>query len=881
MNTRWGDAAISAPMHGGWSAGASQPQESPDLDRDLPPTPPQSNEVVDGVFIVHDEGVGNQSSDDAADGHERENVTISIPLPWKKRKDSHSRKQSQPSVPVINPKFAPPRRVDPMPPLNTTEPTTILPPPENRVSSPIVRTTTTSPALSFRSRLANPSLADILSPVAEGFAKEGPSIRATPPISSMPEQEVDLIERPPTASSLRSNTPRRPSLTGTYNPEGLGGMTMSSQAINDNQLPEHNRPPSRGIAATAHMRASSRGPRSSSRGPRSASVEPIPYRAASIEPYIGRAPSVDPVPMRAPSVEAYTRRAAPVEPVEWRARSVEPLSRRAPSLEPIGRRAPSVDPVARRAGSVEPRARRAPSVEPVARRDPSVEPISYRAATVEPYSQRPLPVEPVAFRPATVEPYYRQAPLVEPIMRRAPSVERATRMGRSTEPHTRMRHPVEPTRYQQNADVQPFVPAASDLEPVRSRAPSVEPGRRRAPSAGPASKRGYSVDPVNRREDVDERARRAPADGAQARSRRAQSRESRGRRGVSVEPRPRVRFHSEVARARRRDSFSSNDGSDESDEDRGKFEPERFSPPSRHDPNFKTTRKPRRRRSIASPLTSPTLAAFNISQNAGQSPPPPPPAHFTNFDTITSRVGSTRTIVPPAEKRPASRSHAESRPRGLYADVQDDFTTVAREVQHTDHRNETPVNPLPIITQIPRHRGETSAKTTPIITQIPRNVLTFSQRTGSPIAGMHQHQPIYQAGVGTIATNHYDGYTSDSSQPSLASMSGIMSISSDNENLYDSVNGQAMLAGRARDRKDQVRREERERAREKVTRQLEHERERVMAVNVTSDHDGQSGSNLSGSGSGSERTRQSLTSDSGEYVVKQKVLVPNDEDIWG
>lgn len=234
LNTRWGDAAISAPMHGGWnhSGNANQFQESPDLERDLPPTPPQHAGEVDGVFIVHDEEEGNRSGAEIVEGQDRDNVTLTMSLPAWKRKSPHNRNQSQSASPVLNPKFAPSRRGDPMPPLGTAEAAATIPLPDSRVSSPVARTTTT-PVLSFRSRLANPNLSDMLSPVAEGFAKDGPSTRPVQLMSSLMGQE-ELTERPSTTSSLRSNMPRRPSVnaayvTAAYNSEGLGGMTMSSQ----------------------------------------------------------------------------------------------------------------------------------------------------------------------------------------------------------------------------------------------------------------------------------------------------------------------------------------------------------------------------------------------------------------------------------------------------------------------------------------------------------------------------------------------------------------------------------------------------------------------------------------------------------------------------
>lgn len=362
LNTRWGDAAISAPTHGGWNNSGTvpvQPDESPDLDRDLPPTPPQDSfDEQDGVFIVRDE-------DDTTDKEtDKDSITVTIPLPWRKKKQpSHSRKTSSNSV--LNPKFAAHRKIDSMAPLGTTE-AAAIPLPESRVSSPLGRAATTSPVLSFRTRLASPSLGDILSPVAEGFAKEGPSRRATPVLSPLHFAQTTQSDRPSTSSSMRSNMTRRQSVNG-YAVEGLMGGTMTSQAISDEQTPDYVRPPSRGIGSTACMRASSRGPRANSVGPRAPSVEPFARRAPSVEPLSRRRePSVEPMSRRRePSIEPINRRREPSVEPENRQRDPSPARRRAPSIEPINRRAPSIGPRAdRRAVSREPRGRRGLSVEP-------------------------------------------------------------------------------------------------------------------------------------------------------------------------------------------------------------------------------------------------------------------------------------------------------------------------------------------------------------------------------------------------------------------------------------------------------------------------------------------------------------------------------------
>lgn len=391
LNTRWGDAGISAPMHGGWSTQPTtdnQPESSPELDRELPPTPPHIQDEQDGVFIVNDdESVGdNQDYDDDVTGPDRDNFTITIPLPWKKKNKtaSHNRKPSGNSV--LNARFAPPRRVDLVspPPLATAE-AAAIPLPESRISSPIGRTATTSPVLSFRSRLASPNLGDILSPVAEGFAKSGPSTRQTAVLSPLQYGQVLPLERPPSASSIRSGLPRRPSIKS----EGIGASTMSSQASGDEQAPDMYRPPSRGIGSTAHMRASSRGPRANSRGPRPPSVEPFDRQPASVEltnvleRSILREPS--PIVQHVIDFEPIRRRAPSVEPVRRRAPSVEPVRRRAPSVEPVSTRAPSAGPPRQTASSPEPTSIRAPSVGPIEkRRAMSREPRGRRGQSMEP-----------------------------------------------------------------------------------------------------------------------------------------------------------------------------------------------------------------------------------------------------------------------------------------------------------------------------------------------------------------------------------------------------------------------------------------------------------------------------------------------------------------
>lgn len=846
LNTRWGDAAISAPMHDGRDAGASnQQEESPDLDKDLPPTPPQSNAVVDDIYIVHDEE--GTRSDGIAEGQERENASINITLPWKRRKDSSGKKQPRSTTSAVTPKFAPSKRVEPMPALATAEAAAAVYPYDTRISSPVSRATPTTPVLSFRTRLADPNLADILSPVVEGFAKHGPSSRATPPIPSTREQ-AGTTEKPSTSSSPKSSMARRENATTACSSEGFGDLTMCSQATTNEQLADFNRPMTRGIGSTARMRASSR-PRAYSRGPRSSSDEP----------------DID----RPGSIESYTRRAPSNERVERRAPYVEPIYRRTLSVDPPSRRAPLLDSISRRAASIEPHSRsRAPSLEPTVYRDKSA------------------------------RPYYRQASSAEPILKIASSAERAcsrnhsidrfSHRGQSVEPFTRRDHSVEPVHYRERINCRPVIPTLYGLEPVRRRAPSMDPGRRRAPSIDPLTKRGFSVEPTPFKvsdEEEERSRRRAPFLGAQS-TRRAISREPRGRRGASAGPKQRVRFQSEAIRTHRRHSFSSNDGSDESDEDRHELRPKYFSRPTRTDPDSSTHYKPRRGRSIASLKTSPTLAVFNVSQTRCS-----PPALTTSFDSTSSRAGVIRPVVTPVEKHLKSRDRSTSRARSVYTDVQEEFSTLAREVRKGGRGHNT------------------STDTRSTITRLPCTQTNSSLRTASPIDS--------QAGIGTMLVhantnlnhNQHDSsrndYTSDSSHSSLACIpvpaSGTRSSNSDRH--YDTMSSTAYYEQAefvfGSSVRDPHHREDRERAREKVARKLELEREkqrergkeRIMAMNAfessESDCDSGSESESEKMRSGADVTRNvfggSLArnmSDSEQPQV-DKVLVPNYEEIWG
>ncbi|KAK5936699.1 hypothetical protein PMZ80_011070 [Knufia obscura] len=714
LNTRWGDSAISAPIHGGWSSSVStstQSHQSPELDQDLPPTPPQVHDEEDGVFILRN-GDGQDESEDEYVAADRENITITIPLPWKKKKaTSHNRKSSLTGV--LNPRFAAQRRMDSMPPPLATAEAAAIPLPESRISSPVGRNVTTSPILSFRSRLASPNLGDILSPVAEGFAKEGPSSRPSPVPTSLQFVQAVPLDRPPTAGSTRSNLSRRQSLNS-HSGDGLGSGSMGSQATTDEQSLELSRPPSRGLATTAHMRASSRGPRANSRGPRAASIEPF--------------------------------------------------ARRAPSIEPVSRRA----------------------------------------------------------TPQAVESAVTGVLDSEPVRRRAPS-----------------------------------------MEPCVRRGPSVEPGSRRAPSAGPTH------------------------------NRRAVSREPRGRRrGVSIEPAPKVRFLSEAPRPTYRpDSFSSNDGSLETESDNdGSSESESFGQASRFN-----TRRPQRRRSIASPMSSPTAASFGISQ---PSKPSPPPVLNTTFDSIAARAGIVHPKPPPpVSQRTAPRNRSQSHTRGLYADMHDDFRLLGRDVHIVNISSTQVTSPA------------TAVAPSPVITQAPPSVLSSNsilQRTPSPALSSHPTSPPLGSttAVATRTEPERTGYASDSSLTGLPSVSNHLhkhqhihihtnTINNILERPTDTDGSKAMLAALAHERRDQLRREERERAREKVARKLEKEREKmlVLASNTFSDCE----SVASGTISGNEKTRRAYggyDSDATTGSIGRarggsiggngnKLLVPSGEEMWG
>lgn len=806
LNARWGDTAISAPMHGGWAANSpsvTELQESPDLDRDLPPTPPQYHEEESGVFIVHDEDEHEHNDLDTTATNDRDNITITIPLPWKKKHkgSSHGRKLSGASV--LNPRFAPPKRLDGLQYFPTTE-VTAVPLSENPSASPITRSTATSPVMSFRSRLCSPNMGDILSPVVEGFAKSGPSSRPALTHSQISFTEEETVDRPSTASSMRSVGSHRVALHA-YGADGIGFGTMSSQATTEEQTTEMHRPPSRGIGATAQMRASSRGPRASSRGPRAASVEPFARRAPSREP-----------------VNNFTE-TSPAEAsfVHQNVLDFEPLRRRAPSVEPARRRAPSVEPVSRRAPSVEPYQQRSPSVDPVFRRAPLAEPVARRAPSVEPISRR--------------------APSVEPMSRRAPSVE-----------------------------------------PVSRRAPSVEPVSRRAPSIGPVPNGVPSAEPIA--------------------TRRARSREARGRRGKSTDPAPRVRFLSEAPpNSRRPSSFSSNDGSvDSYDDTEAPSEPESYAKMFLPDKDFTTSRKVRRRRSIASPMTSPTMASFGITAVA------PPPMFAANFDTISSRVGLVQEAQPPVVKRNPPRNRSKSRTRGLYADLQDDYRLLAREVQKNNVVTKKAVTDnVYTPTTESLCQSNTATVTTPTTTctctptapnlpstvkQTHHNVLNQSTHR-APSPALTSNPPTSFASIGGTMAPRFEpertGYSSDASLPSRHPLSNNAL-----EHYTDTAGGKALLTAMHRERMEQLRREERERARERVARKLSHEMEQDTAVSVFSDTESLTSGYYSGSEYGtrffsggvaseSEYDTDRRTSGRKPYTSGKKTLVPDAEDIWG
>lgn len=735
LNTRWGDAGISAPIHAAWS---SQPpstaEPSPELDSDLPPTPPQYQGSQDGVFIVYDEDEQRPSDDESLSAEKDHGLKMS--LPWKKKSASHGR---QPSINnVLHPRYGQAQKFDLMPPLATAE-AAAIPLPESRISSPVnrevvnsplARTTTGPPAMSFRSRLGSPNIGDMLSPVAEGFAKSGPSSRTTPVLSSLQYVQDAPPDRATAASPVRSAGSHVSSLHS-YNStaEGMGVATMSSQATTDEQMPEYHRPPSRGLGATMHMRASSRGPRAGSKGPRAGSVEPFARRAISVEP-------VD-------TGREITQTAEVVIPSSF---DLQPVRRRAPSVEPARRRAPSI----------------------------------------------------------------------EPVNRRAPSVE-----------------------------------------PVRTRAPSVEPGSRRAPSVGPGN-------------------------------RRAASREPRGRRGFSVEP-TRRRHHSEAPRKATRDSFSSNDGSAESGSDREISETEYWAD-TRFDRDFKSSRRPRRRRSIASPVTSPTASSFKAAS---------PPLQAVALDSIAARAGLIGPGPLPAQRN-VIRNRSQSRTRGLYADMHDDFRLLARDVHINMAHTQAPVvSAATTVVPSPATAIASSPTTTaaPALPQAPGTSIIpvaspISQQALSPALSSNS---TFGACVAIHLEPERTGYSSDSSLtglPTVASHSGA-SPSVPYARLTESSGGRAFLAAMARERKDQLRREERERARERVARRVEREKERLAVLNALSDCESITSAKSLGV-SGAEKTRRFYGSSglgvgyesdaslkSWTSKAEQKELVKNHEEIWG
>lgn len=194
--------------------------------------------------------------------------------------------------------------------------------------------------------------------------------------------------------------------------------------------------------------------------------------------------------------------------------------------------------------------------------------------------------------------------------------------------------------------------------------------------------------------------------------------------------------------------------------------------------------------------------------------------------------------------------------------MHDDFRLLARDVQVATANSAAPAfAPTPIIVQqLPTQSHVQSVLAQP------------AQRVPSPALTSNPPGSFAQSMASRMSPEpERAGYTSDSS---LTGLPNIQSVSTS-----DSHGGKALLAALARERKDQLRREERERAREKIARKLERDRERVLSDNESTN----------GSVAGNEQTRRVYGGSIGSETefaaikggLKGKTLVPDAEDIWG
>lgn len=205
MNTRWGDLSISSPMEGGWSS-THQPHQyvaTPDTRYDLPPTPPQPDNLFD-IQILQE----NDPHDD-----EERYITVRIPLSKcrgmvqeRQRTMSQDRQRTR-SQERQKPRLSAPGQTRPESSNNTTP---ISPP----------ATWSIAPQFPTHQAYNSPNPGFNLSPVDEQFAKTGPSRHVSP----VTNQDVrSMIEAALAGMDNLILDTNRPPL------EGLSNSTMSSQ----------------------------------------------------------------------------------------------------------------------------------------------------------------------------------------------------------------------------------------------------------------------------------------------------------------------------------------------------------------------------------------------------------------------------------------------------------------------------------------------------------------------------------------------------------------------------------------------------------------------------------------------------------------------------
>lgn len=242
--------------------------------------------------------------------------------------------------------------------------------------------------------------------------------------------------------------------------------------------------------------------------------------------------------------------------------------------------------------------------------------------------------------------------------------------------------------------------------------------------------------------------------------------------------------------------------------------------------------------------------------------------------------------------------------------MHDDFRLLGRDVHiinssaiHHQHQPTlaSPVAPSPIITQAPPNILSSNSilqskhVPPPALSAYPTSAPKFSSPTPATAATGQPRTDLDR-------TQAAAGYTSDSS------LTGVLPQASNHttEPKSGTATNKALLAALAHSHRAQLRREERERAREKVARRLERERERERALTtmVLSDcesvasaghvsvsgsektrrvYGGLGGYTCAGENDSDATTRSARGGRTGSMTSggSDKTLVPSAEEIWG